>query len=63
MTYGNPCCSNAPLAKYSQASFWKPYVDCGGGQVLRSDSELGKLVADSYTMEELITTIFSKTPL
>ena len=26
-----PYCSWAPLAKYSLASFWKPYVEIGGG--------------------------------
>ncbi len=33
IVYGSPYCSQAPLAKYSEASFWKPYVEIGGGEV------------------------------
>ena len=33
IVYGRPYCSSAPFAKYSEASFWKPYVEIGGGEV------------------------------
>ena len=33
IVYGSSYCSQAPLAKYSDASFWKPYVEMGGGDV------------------------------
>ncbi len=33
MVNGSPNCSWAPRAKYSVASFWKPYVERGGGLV------------------------------
>ena len=45
--YGRPYCSSAPLAKYSLASFWKPYVEIGGGLVSWAPSGVGKTVADS----------------
>ena len=31
MVYGSPYWSKAARAKYSTASFWKPYDDTGGG--------------------------------
>ena len=33
IVYGSWYCSHAPFAKYSDASFWKPYVEIGGGDV------------------------------
>jgi hypothetical protein len=33
IVYGSLYCSQPPLAKYSDASFWKPYVEIGGGEV------------------------------
>ncbi len=45
--YGSWYCSQAPLAKYSEASFWKPYVEIGGGEVSWAPSGVGKTVADS----------------
>ena len=47
MVYGSLYCSNAPFAKYSDASFWKPYVEIGGGEVSWAPSGVGKTVADS----------------
>ena len=29
IVYGSLYCSHAPFAKYSEASFWKPYVETG----------------------------------
>ena len=36
IVYGSWYCCQAPLAKYSEASFWKPYVEIGGGDKLRT---------------------------
>ncbi len=47
IVYGSPCCSQAPLAKYSEASFWKPYVETGGGEVSWAPSGVGKIEVDS----------------
>ncbi len=47
IVYGSWYCSHAPLAKYSEASFWKPYVEIGGGEVRSAPSGVGKTVADS----------------
>src|SRR6266516_3343696 len=57
IVYGSRNCSHAPLAKYSDASFWNPYVDRGGGDVSWAPSGVGNTVADSYTIDELTTTI------
>ena len=54
---GSSYCSHAPLAKYSDASFWKPYVETGGGEVSCAPSGVGKVVADSNTIDELMTTM------
>src|SRR6476646_2692329 len=51
IVYGSWYCSQAPFAKYSEASFWKPYVETGGGEVSSAHSGVGKTVADSYTIE------------
>ena len=40
--YGSWYCSQAPWAKYSDASFWKPYVETGGGEVRSAPSGVGK---------------------
>ena len=45
--YGRRYCCQAPFAKYSEASFWKPYVETGGGEVRWAPSGVGKTVADS----------------
>ena len=47
IVYGSLNCSQAPFAKYSEASFWKPYVETGGGEVSCAPSGVGKTVADS----------------
>ena len=47
IVYGSSYCSHAPLAKYSDASYWKPYVEIGGGEVSCAPSGVGKTVADS----------------
>ena len=47
MVYGSWYCSQAPFAKYSEASFWNPYVVIGGGDVSSAPSGVGKTVADS----------------
>ena len=47
MVYGSWYCSQAPFAKYSDASFWKPYVETGGGDVSSAPSGVGNTVADS----------------
>ena len=47
IVYGSRYCSHAPVAKYSDASFWKPYVEIGGGEVSWAPSGVGKTVADS----------------
>ena len=47
IVYGNPYCSKAPLAKYSQDNFWNPYVEDGGGHSNRCISSVGHFVAFS----------------
>ena len=47
IVYGSSYCSQAPFAKNSEASFWKPYVERGGGEVSWAPSGVGKTVADS----------------
>ena len=51
IVYGSWYCSQAPCAKYSDASFWKPYVEIGGGEVRSAPSGVGKTVVDSNTIE------------
>ena len=51
IVYGSSYCSQAPFAKYSAASFWKPYVETGGGEVSWAPSGVGNTVADSKTIE------------
>src|ERR1700712_3579229 len=48
--YGSWYWSQAAFAKYSTASFWKPYDDSGGGQTSWSPATDGQVVADSKTM-------------
>ena len=62
IVYGSPYCCRAPIAKYSDASFWNPYVETGGGEVSWAPSGVGKAVADSYTIDELMTTIRWRCP-
>src|SRR6185436_19400865 len=57
IVYGSSYCSHAPLAKYSDASFWKPYVEIGGGEVSWAPSGVGNWSVDSKTIDELMTTI------
>src|SRR4029078_10777250 len=57
IVYGSSYCSHAPLAQYSDASFWKPYVEMGGGDVTWALSGVGNTVADSKTIDELSTTM------
>ena len=47
IVYGSRYCSQAPFAKYSEASFWKPYVETGGGELACAPSGVGKTFADS----------------
>ena len=42
IVYGSWYWSQAALAKYSTASFWKPYDDSGGGISRSSPSLLGQ---------------------
>src|SRR5207248_10058034 len=57
IVYGSWYCSHAPLAKYSEASFWNPYVERGGGLDSSAPSGVGKVSTDSKTIDELITTM------
>ena len=50
------------MAKYSDASFWKPYVEIGGGERNWAPSGVGNSVADSKTIDEEITVIFCSRP-
>ncbi len=50
------------LAKYSDASFWNPYVEMGGGLVSCAPSGVGNTSVDSKTIDELITMIRSSRP-
>src|SRR5205823_13979536 len=59
---GRPYCSCAPRAKYSVASFWKPYVERGGGLVCCAPSGVGKTDALSKTMLLESTVIFCSRP-
>src|SRR6478609_7203042 len=60
--YGSWYCSQAPLAKYSDASFWNPYVEIGGGELSCAPSGVGNTVADSYTIDDDITMIRCRCP-
>src|SRR5437773_11028640 len=59
---GSPYCSWAPRAKYSVASFWKPYVERGGGLVSWAPSGVGNTDVDSNTMLLDSTVIFCSRP-
>src|SRR5664279_4268593 len=52
MVYGSLYWSHAARAKYSTASFWKPYDDNGGGTRRSSPSTDGHVVVDSNTIED-----------
>jgi len=52
IVYGSPYWSWAARAKYSTASFWKPYDETGGGISSSWPSWDGQELADSYTIEE-----------
>src|SRR3954465_908937 len=54
IVYGSLYWSHAATAKYSTASFWKPYEDSGGGTLRSSPSADGQLVVDSKTIDELM---------
>ena len=60
--YGSWYCSQAPWAKYSEASFWNPYVEIGGGDVRSAPSGVGNWVVDSNTIELESTTIRCRCP-
>ena len=62
IVYGSLYCSQAPFAKYSDASFWNPYVETGGGEVRWAPSGVGNSVVDSNTIEHDSTTIRSRRP-
>ena len=53
IVYGSWYWSQAALAKYSTASFWKPYDDSGGGILRSSPSSDGQWSVDSKTIDEL----------
>ena len=63
IVYGNPCCWCAARAKYSTASFWKPYDEPGGGISSSWPSYDGHESADSYTIDELMNVTFPRLPL
>src|SRR5882762_10285572 len=62
IVYGSLYWSNAARAKYSTASFWKPYDDNGGGISRSCPSYEGQEGADSNTIEELRYVTFCKRP-
>src|SRR5436305_14458988 len=62
IVYGSLYCSHAPCAKYSDASFWNPYVEIGGGDVRSAPSGVGKTVVDSNTIDDDRTTIRLRRP-
>ena len=62
IVYGSSYWSHAARAKYSTASFWKPYDDSGGGIVRSSPSTLGHWSVDSKTIDELMYVIFCSRP-
>src|SRR2546430_16736513 len=53
IVYGRPYWSRAACAKYSTASFWKPYDERGGGTSRSWPSNDGQQSVDSNTIEEL----------
>ena len=53
IVYGSSYWSQAARAKYSTASFWKPYDDSGGGISRSSPSYDGQWSVDSNTIDEL----------
>src|ERR1051325_7087526 len=60
IVYGTPYWSHAARAKYSTASFWKPYDDSGGGTWRSEPSTDGHTSVDSKTIEEdMYVTFFS----
>src|SRR6195952_4387003 len=62
IVYGRRYWSQAARAKYSTASFWKPYDDSGGGTVRSSPSFDGQCVVDSKTIDEDRYVIFCSLP-
>src|SRR5919106_6562151 len=58
IVYGSWYWSNAARAKYSTASFWKPYDDRGGGISRSWPSYDGHRSADSNTLDELMEVTF-----
>ena len=52
MVYGSPYWECAVRAKYSTASFWKPYDEMGGGISSTCSSVDGQEVVDSNTMDD-----------
>ena len=63
IVYGSPYCSCAARAKYSTASFWKPYDESGGGISRSWPSYDGQRSADSKTIEELRYVTFCELPV
>src|SRR5258708_1842675 len=51
---GRPYCSCAPCAKNSVASFWNPYVDCGGGEtaLLLRQRLVGELIKEGDSADD-----------
>ncbi len=62
MVKGRPYWSWAARAKYSTASFWKPYEDDGGAIRRSSPSRDGQKPVFSYTIEELRYVTFCSGP-
>ncbi len=54
IVYGSRYWSHAARAKYSTASFWKPYDDSGGAILRSSPSTDGQVSVDSNTIDELM---------
>src|SRR5699024_5092455 len=62
IVYGNSYWSHAARAKYSTASFWKPYDESGGGILRSCPSYDGHESADSNTIDELMYVTFCSFP-
>src|SRR4051794_14823555 len=62
IVYGSWYWSHAARAKYSTASFWKPYDESGGGILRSSPSRDGQCSVDSNTIDELTYVIFWSRP-
>src|SRR5215472_5678304 len=62
IVYGSLYWSQAARAKYSTASFWKPYDDSGGGTLRSWPSNDGQVSADSKTIDDDRYVTFCRRP-